>query len=62
MDEFEAENQDVEVIRINEERDREAVEHNKIEGFPTLVFFKNGESIKTRQGLLSKEELKKVFA
>lgn len=62
MDEFEAENPDVQITRIHEERDRDAVEHNNIKGFPTLVFFKNGQSIKTTQGLNSKKELEKVFA
>jgi thiol-disulfide isomerase/thioredoxin len=61
MDEYEAENPEVEIIRINEANDKDAVEHNQIESFPTLIVFKNGLS-DIKKGLHSKEKLEELFA
>ena len=60
MDEFEAENPGVTVIRIESE-ERDAVEHNQIGSFPTHLIFKDGEFVTALQGLLEKDKLAEAF-
>jgi thiol-disulfide isomerase/thioredoxin len=58
LDEFLAEHPEVNVVKILESENKDAVEHNKVEGFPTFIIFNdenpNGLFV---PGLHQKDEL-----
>lgn len=60
MDEFEAENPDITVIRI-ESKDTEAVDMNEITSFPTHKVIIDGQYANTLSGLHQKDQLVKAF-
>lgn len=62
MDEYEANNPDVEIIRINEADDKDAIEHNRIQSYPTMFPFKDGMGLEHRNGVQSLEKLQEIFS
>jgi thiol-disulfide isomerase/thioredoxin len=60
MDEFEKENPDITVIRI-ESKDSDAAEINNVTAFPTHKVVIDGMFIDTLNGLKQKEDLVKAF-
>jgi thioredoxin 1 len=52
----------VRIIKVDVDRNREAAEHYRIQGVPTLILFKNGE-VKWRQsGVVPAAALTKVIS
>ena len=60
MDQFEADNPDINVIRI-ESQETDAVELNKVSGFPTFMVFKNGDFLQALNGLTQPDVLLEAF-
>lgn len=62
LDEFMAEHPETNVVRILESENKDAVEHNKVEGFPTWIIFNdeypNGV---VNTGLKQKDELEDLL-
>ena len=47
------------ILKVNVDENGELAQQYGIRGIPTMIFFKNGEPVKTLVGLQSKEEIKK---
>lgn len=47
------------VVKVNVDENGDLAGKYGIRGIPTMIFFKNGEPVKTLVGLQSKEEIKK---
>lgn len=62
LDEFIAEHPEVTVIKILEEENKDAVEMNNIQNFPTFMVLKGNEPMRPVSGLTNKAELEKLFA
>ncbi len=62
MKEFESENPDVEIVWLNEALEKDAVELNDIQSFPTLIPFKDNLPLHRKNGLQTKDQLQEIFA
>jgi len=57
LDEFSKNNKDVKIVKVNiDDHGPMALKYN-VMAVPTLMLFKDGKSIKTAQGFLTKEKL-----
>jgi hypothetical protein len=62
LDEFIAEHPEVNVIKILEDDDKDAVELNNIQSFPTFIVLRGNDPLKSIPGLHDKEQLEELFA
>jgi thioredoxin 1 len=60
MDQFESDNPDILVIRINSE-ESDALEINGVSSFPTFMVFKHGDFLTSLNGLTQKDALAEAF-
>ncbi|MGE9276737.1 MAG: thioredoxin family protein [Candidatus Phytoplasma pruni] len=58
LDECFAKNKNISLVKIDIDQHPEITKENKVNTFPTLVFYKNRKEIKRRIGYCSSEELK----
>ena len=49
------------IAKINVDQNGELAQQYEVRSIPTLIFFKNGEVVKTLVGVQSKEEIKKTL-
>lgn len=53
---------DVAIIQVPFEENPDLVEAYKVEGYPTLIMFKDGQEIDRKQGLQQKPVIEKLIA
>ncbi|WP_225696048.1 thioredoxin family protein [Candidatus Phytoplasma sp. AldY-WA1] len=57
LNNFEKQNPDIEVIKINADLHKNFIHEYNVRSFPTLVLFKNGKEIKRQTGYCTHEDL-----
>lgn len=58
---LEKEVQDVTIIKLDFDRNKEVIETYGVASYPTLIFFKDGEEVSRLKGLQQKPVLKKMI-
>lgn len=61
IEEIAEKNDDVKVASVNIEDEEELVEKYNVSSIPCLVIFENGEEVKRNVGLMSKNDIEKMF-
>lgn len=59
--EVDREESEVEIFKVNVDENQETVIRYNITSVPTLIFIKNGSEIERQEGLIEKDELKKII-
>ena len=62
IEEYASSNPDVDIIWLNEANEKDAVELNGIDGYPTFVPFKDGIPLGRVSGVQDKVKLEAIFA
>ena len=58
LHELEEEVPDVQIVKVNVDKQMELARQFRVVSIPTLIVFKNGQEVKRMVGVTSKEELK----
>ena len=53
--------EDVKIVKVNFDENKETIEKYGVEGYPTLVLFDNGQEIKRMKGLQQKTAILKMI-
>jgi thiol-disulfide isomerase/thioredoxin len=61
LDEFIAKHPEINVVKILEEENKDAVDHNQIDGFPTFIIFNEDSPGERLSGLHELEQLEAKF-
>jgi len=61
FDEFASENQDINCFSVDAESEQDLCSEYHVSSIPVTLLFKDGEHIKSKNGILTKEELLELF-